>query len=392
MAKRRKSFGSKPLIALLLTSVAGVTLPAATARAEECLAAPNSPAREGTRWYYRLDRATQHKCWYMRALDQPAQQAATSFKTTLPAPAFAIPIPRPRPSTSDSALSLNPGDTDLSLSHAETDSKPSATPPVSVSAGEPTASIPKEAASQQAGTSLSATLPNAVPQTGTATDETDFAISEMHQAAASPETNATATGAAPSAETPTGATTDETRSSTSEMAGPQLAATSSAPNAQMAASGPNAAPMDDALTPNDSATKLSAPTDFRSNDAAPAPDVSVAQPHGPLAATTVNARLIPSHLVSGGRERATPNDESSDDTGTKIRPLYLILAFVVTLVGMLYYLVFRYLPGGSARISIDDPENDWVDDDPYNDPEFYRKLRQGAGEVEIPATSAPISA
>jgi hypothetical protein len=64
---------------------------------------------------------------------------------------------------------------------------------------------------------------------------------------------------------------------------------------------------------------------------------------------------------------------------------------VVTPVGMLYYLVFRYLPGGSARISIDDPESDWVDDDPYNDPEFYRKLRQGAGEVEIAATSAPIS-
>ena len=119
MAQRRKSFGSKTLIALVLISVVGFTLPAVTAHAEDCLAAPNSPAREGTRWYYRLDQATQHKCWYTRALDQSTQQAATSVKTTLPAPAFAIPIPRPRPSTADSALSLNPGDTDLSSSHAE---------------------------------------------------------------------------------------------------------------------------------------------------------------------------------------------------------------------------------------------------------------------------------
>jgi len=69
------SFGSKSLIAMLLISVVGVAFLAVTAHAEDCLAAPNSAAREGTRWYYRLDRATQHKCWYMRAPDQPAQQA-----------------------------------------------------------------------------------------------------------------------------------------------------------------------------------------------------------------------------------------------------------------------------------------------------------------------------
>jgi hypothetical protein len=393
MAQRRKSFGSKTLIALLLMSVVGFTLPAVTAHAEDCLAAPNSPAREGTRWYYRLDQATQHKCWYMRALDQSTQQAATSVKTTLPAPAFAIPIPRPRPSTANSALSLNPGDTNLSFSNAEeVATKPSGMAPSSGSTGETASSIPKELASQQAGISSAAPAPNAVPQTGKATDETDSAISEMHQAAPSLETNATATAAATSAETPAGATTDEASSSTSEIAAPQLAAASSAPNAQMAASGPNAALMDDAATPNDSATKLSAPKDFRSNDAAPAPDVSVAQLHAPLAATTVNARSIPSHLVSDDSERTASSDKSADIAGTQIRPFYLIIAFMVALVGMLYYLVFRYLPGGSARISIDDAENDWVDDDPYNDPEFYRKLRQGAAEVEIPATGAPISA
>lgn len=391
MAQRRKSFGSKTLIALLLMSVVGVTLPAVTAHAEDCLAAPNSPAREGTRWYYRLDRATQHKCWYTRALDQSTQQAATSVKTTLPAPAFAIPIPRPRPSTADSALLLNLAGTDPSPSHAEEiDAEPSATPPVNGLTGEAASSIPKVLTSQQAGISSAAPAPNAAPQIGAATDETDFAISDIHQAAPSLETNAAATAAAPSAETPADATTDETSSSTSEIAAPQLAATSSAPNAKMAASGPNAAPVDDAATPNDSGTKLSTLT-ATSNDAETAAGVSLAQPHAPLAATTVNARPIPPHL-SVGRQGTALSDETTDNAGTQIRPFYLILAFVVTLVGMLHYLVFRYLPGGSARISIDDPENDWVDDDPYNDPEFYRKLRRGAAEVEIPATSAPVSA
>ena len=50
--------------------------PSPTARADDCLAAPNSPAPQGSHWYYRLDWATQRKCWYVRAPGPPAQQAA----------------------------------------------------------------------------------------------------------------------------------------------------------------------------------------------------------------------------------------------------------------------------------------------------------------------------
>lgn len=32
-----------------------------------CLEAPAGPAPQGRRWYYRLDRETQRKCWYVRA-------------------------------------------------------------------------------------------------------------------------------------------------------------------------------------------------------------------------------------------------------------------------------------------------------------------------------------
>ena len=35
--------------------------------ADECLAKPDSQAPRGSHWYYRLDRATQRKCWYVAA-------------------------------------------------------------------------------------------------------------------------------------------------------------------------------------------------------------------------------------------------------------------------------------------------------------------------------------
>jgi hypothetical protein len=156
----------------------------------------------------------------------------------------------------------------------------------------------------------------------------------------------------------------------------------------MAASGPNAAPqiiapIDDAVSsiPKDSATQLSTSTDFRSNDAEPVPDVSVAQPHAPLAAATVNARPIPpdapADLVSDGRQRTALSDESIDSAGMRVRPFHLILAFVVALVVMFYYLIFRYFLGRSAQMSADYPEDDGIDDE-YNNPESYRKLRQSA--------------
>ena len=50
----------------------GIVAPADTAHADDCLAAPNAPSPQGRHWYYRLDWATQHKCWYLRALGRHA--------------------------------------------------------------------------------------------------------------------------------------------------------------------------------------------------------------------------------------------------------------------------------------------------------------------------------
>jgi hypothetical protein len=71
-----RPLGSIALVATLLVSGVGVGAPANIAGADACLTAPNSPAPQGSHWYYRLDWATQHRCWYLRAPGQPAQQAA----------------------------------------------------------------------------------------------------------------------------------------------------------------------------------------------------------------------------------------------------------------------------------------------------------------------------
>jgi hypothetical protein len=358
----------------------GRHFPATIADAEDCLAAPNSPAREGTRWYYRLDLATQHKCWYVRAPDRLAQQAAVSAKIT---PAAPIPIPRPRPLAASAAPSLSLGDTDRSFSSAEgIAAEPSARPPVSKATAEIPSSIPKESTSQQADTSLAAPAPNATPLLGAATDETTSAISEMHQAAPSPQTNAEVR--TPSPETLVAATTGETGSPTSDITAPKQEATSSEPNAQVAESGPIVAPqiiapIDDVASSSIPASQLGTSSDFRANGAEPGPDVSVAQSHAPLTGTTTNTHPIPVNAptdLSDGWQRTSLSGEPIDNARMRVRPLHLILAFVVMTVVISYYVIFRYFLGGGSTQSDGYPvDGDNGLDNRYNNPEFYRKLR-----------------
>ena len=103
-----RSFGTIGLVAALVMSGVGATVPA---RAEDCLAAPNSPAPQGTHWYYRLDWATQRKCWYTRAPAQPVQQAAAPARLAQVTPLHSIPAPSgPIPATDGGPMSLSPGD------------------------------------------------------------------------------------------------------------------------------------------------------------------------------------------------------------------------------------------------------------------------------------------
>ena len=100
----RRPMGSLALVATLLMWGAGIGAPMNTARADDCLGAPNSPAPQGSHWYYHIDRATQSKCWYVRAADQPAQQA------TAPAASDASAATPKKPASASAPLSIMPGD------------------------------------------------------------------------------------------------------------------------------------------------------------------------------------------------------------------------------------------------------------------------------------------
>ena len=78
-------------IATLLAWGAGVGIPTTIARAADCLTAPYFFAPEGSHWYYQTDRATQRKCWFLRAKNQSSQQptkqaASEESATRTPAP------------------------------------------------------------------------------------------------------------------------------------------------------------------------------------------------------------------------------------------------------------------------------------------------------------------
>ena len=119
-----RPIGLIALVATLLVSGVGVGVPADTIRADDCLAAPNSPAPQRSHWYYRLDRTNQRKCWYLRAPGQPAQQVAAQATSeaapaaqlhSMPAPSGSMPA---TPSASTSA-SINPVDSAPPLPHVK---------------------------------------------------------------------------------------------------------------------------------------------------------------------------------------------------------------------------------------------------------------------------------
>jgi hypothetical protein len=74
-------FGSTAIAAAILFTSAGIGLQGSSARAaDDCLAAPNSHAPQGSHWHYRTDRVKQRKCWYLRSQDQAAEQSEPQAK------------------------------------------------------------------------------------------------------------------------------------------------------------------------------------------------------------------------------------------------------------------------------------------------------------------------
>ena len=121
--KTPRLVGSIAFVVTLLVSGIDVGMPD-TARADDCLTAPNSPAPQGTHWYYHVDRVDQRKCWYVRASSQPAQQA-TAQATSEAAPAAqtrSMPVSNagsmPATAGASAPMSISPGNSAPRLPHA----------------------------------------------------------------------------------------------------------------------------------------------------------------------------------------------------------------------------------------------------------------------------------
>src|SRR5882762_5080401 len=92
------TYGGAILLAGLLVGIAvtgspvrAQTAPAAAA-ADECLAKPNGPSPRGSHWFYRIDRANNRHCWYLRGISSNAGQTDTR-------PSRAAVTPTARPGT-----------------------------------------------------------------------------------------------------------------------------------------------------------------------------------------------------------------------------------------------------------------------------------------------------
>jgi len=82
MVSRRVPAPIKSIALVVSFLTLGVVAPGNSLRAEECLSAPDSPSPQGVHWYYRLDWATQRKCWYLRAPARSLQRAAAAATAT----------------------------------------------------------------------------------------------------------------------------------------------------------------------------------------------------------------------------------------------------------------------------------------------------------------------
>jgi hypothetical protein len=104
-----RPMGSIALVALVWWC-AGVGVPTNSARADDCLIAPNSPAPAGSHWYFRTDRAKQRNCWYSHAPDQPPQPSAAQAISDAPPATHTSAFKKPATASPSASTSTSPGD------------------------------------------------------------------------------------------------------------------------------------------------------------------------------------------------------------------------------------------------------------------------------------------
>ena len=72
--------------------------PKAQAKADECLSRPGATAPKGSHWYYRIERPSQRRCWYLGPANQKVRAERTTPERAVTAERRAVPIPLPAPS------------------------------------------------------------------------------------------------------------------------------------------------------------------------------------------------------------------------------------------------------------------------------------------------------
>jgi hypothetical protein len=83
------------VVALILVSAVGVGALIDNAGAEDCLTGPNVSAPTGQHWYYRVDRVTHRRCWYLHAPSYRVVHRALTVSTdaAIEHPAAIAPAP-----------------------------------------------------------------------------------------------------------------------------------------------------------------------------------------------------------------------------------------------------------------------------------------------------------
>ena len=98
------------LVATLLAWSISIAASTITARADDCLAEPNSPAPAGSHWYFRPDRAKQRNCWYLHASDQPRQPSAAQAISNATPATHTIAFKKRATASPSAPTSTSPGD------------------------------------------------------------------------------------------------------------------------------------------------------------------------------------------------------------------------------------------------------------------------------------------
>jgi hypothetical protein len=108
----------------------------AQAKADECQSRPGASTPRGSHWYYRIERPSGRRCWYLGAAKQKVQ-AAPAEQTERAAPverrAASVPVPRPNARRADeeaeipaNATAANAADANASPATATTNADPAA--------------------------------------------------------------------------------------------------------------------------------------------------------------------------------------------------------------------------------------------------------------------------